>query len=179
MQGRHRLEADADTHPAAPGIVNPNRGAARTQRQAVRLRRCLPLAPNPGEERIDDVAGATFGATLFVNLYGNGTAGSGTTAAPVALGARAALSDERCPSRPGAPLVGSPAGRRPERVREGAEPSARHLQHRRRGPHVQREPAAGDGADRERQLEAAPDMAQPLPVITRITTLVRYVPVGY
>ncbi len=46
----------------------------------------IPLAPNPEKSgsTSNEFAGTTFspdGGTLFVNLYGNGTAGSGTTAA--------------------------------------------------------------------------------------------------
>ncbi len=79
---------DGDTHPLAPGIINPNRlvGLGPNGRAFDFAVQIVPLTPNAekGGSTSNEFAGATFspdGSTLFVNLYGNGEAGTGMTAA--------------------------------------------------------------------------------------------------
>jgi secreted PhoX family phosphatase len=68
---------DNDTHPLAPGITNANRLIGISRRGHV-----FEFAVNALND--SEFAGATFspdGGTLFVNIFGDGTAGSGMTCA--------------------------------------------------------------------------------------------------
>lgn len=77
---------DGDVHPLAPGIVNPNRivGINKQGRSFELAVQLIPRAPDAskGGSTSNEFAGACFspdGTTFFVNLYGDGTAGSGHT----------------------------------------------------------------------------------------------------
>ncbi len=78
---------DGDTHPLAPGITDVNRLIGLTRRGEA-----FELAVNRYND--SEFAGACFspdGGTLFVNIFGDGTAGSGLTVAIRGPWARGAL----------------------------------------------------------------------------------------
>jgi secreted PhoX family phosphatase len=78
---------DGDTHPLAPGITDVNRLVGLT-----RAGQAFEFAVNRFND--SEFAGACFspdGDTLFVNIFGDGTAGSGMTVAIRGPWARGAL----------------------------------------------------------------------------------------